>query len=517
MTDQANNKPVADENKLIAERRSKLEKIRENCSANAHPNDFNREHYANDIQQEHGEKSKEELESLQLTYAVAGRVMAKRGPFLVLQDMSGRIQGYADKTVQKDIKARWGTLDVGDIIGVKGILHKSGKGDLYVNMDEYSLLTKSLRPLPEKFHGLSDQETKYRQRYVDLIINEDTRNTFKIRSKIVDGIRHFLVSRNFMEVETPMLQVIPGGATAKPFMTYHNALDIDMYLRIAPELYLKRLVVGGFERVFEINRNFRNEGLSTRHNPEFTMIEFYQAYADYKDLMNLTEEMLRTIAQDVLGTTIIRNTVKDEAGEVVEEKFYDFGQPFERLSMVDAILKHSDGLDEQVLRNPEENFEAIKAMAKQVGVTLSDASKVWGPGKYICEIFEEVAEHLLDQPTFITEYPWEVSPLARRNDNNPFITDRFEFFVGGRELANGFSELNDAEDQAARFGKQVEEKDAGDDEAMHYDHDYIRALEYGLPPTAGEGIGIDRLVMLFTDSPTIKDVILFPHMRPTAE
>ena len=517
MTDQANNKPVADENKLIAERRSKLEKIRENCSANAHPNDFNREHYANDIQQEHGEKSKEELESLQLTYAVAGRVMAKRGPFLVLQDMSGRIQGYADKTVQKDIKARWGTLDVGDIIGVKGILHKSGKGDLYVNMDEYSLLTKSLRPLPEKFHGLSDQETKYRQRYVDLIINEDTRNTFKIRSKIVDGIRHFLVSRNFMEVETPMLQVIPGGATAKPFMTYHNALDIDMYLRIAPELYLKRLVVGGFERVFEINRNFRNEGLSTRHNPEFTMIEFYQAYADYKDLMNLTEEMLRTVAQDVLGTTIIRNTVKDEAGEVVEEKFYDFGQPFERLSMVDAILKHSDGLDEQVLRNPEENFEAIKAMAKQVGVTLSDAAKVWGPGKYICEIFEEVAEHLLDQPTFITEYPWEVSPLARRNDNNPFITDRFEFFVGGRELANGFSELNDAEDQAARFGKQVEEKDAGDDEAMHYDHDYIRALEYGLPPTAGEGIGIDRLVMLFTDSPTIKDVILFPHMRPTAE
>jgi len=518
MTDNVkNNPPAQDENKLIAERRTKLEKIRSNCSANGFPNNFNREHYAADIQAEHGEKSKEELEALQVTYAIAGRVMAKRGPFLVLQDMSGRIQAYAEKTVQKEIRARSGSLDIGDIIGVKGILHKSGKGDLYVNMDEYSLLTKSLRPLPEKFHGLSDQETKYRQRYVDLIINEGTRNTFKMRSQIVDGIRKFLVNRDFMEVETPMLQVIPGGATAKPFMTYHNALDIDMYLRIAPELYLKRLVVGGFERVFEINRNFRNEGLSTRHNPEFTMIEFYQAYADYNDLMNLTEDMLRTVAQDVLGTTTVRNTVKNAEGEVTEEKFYDFGKSFTRLSMVDAILKHAPQLDENVLRNPIDNFDALKAMAVKVGVQLSDVSKVWGPGKFICEIFEEVAEHLLDQPTFITEYPWEVSPLARRNDDNPFVTDRFEFFVGGRELANGFSELNDAEDQAARFKKQVEEKDAGDDEAMHFDDDYIRALEYGLPPTAGEGIGIDRLVMLFTDSPTIKDVILFPHMRPEAE
>jgi len=518
MTDNVkNNPPAQDENKLIAERRTKLEKIRSNCSANGFPNNFNREHYAADIQAEHGEKSKEELEALQVTYAIAGRVMAKRGPFLVLQDMSGRIQAYAEKTVQKEIRARSGSLDIGDIIGVKGILHKSGKGDLYVNMDEYSLLTKSLRPLPEKFHGLSDQETKYRQRYVDLIINEGTRNTFKMRSQIVDGIRKFLVTRDFMEVETPMLQVIPGGATAKPFMTYHNALDIDMYLRIAPELYLKRLVVGGFERVFEINRNFRNEGLSTRHNPEFTMIEFYQAYADYNDLMNLTEDMLRTVAQDVLGTTTVRNTVKNAEGEVTEEKFYDFGKSFERLSMVDAILKHAPQLDENVLRNPIDNFDALKAMAVKAGVQLSDVSKVWGPGKFICEIFEEVAEHLLDQPTFITEYPWEVSPLARRNDDNPFVTDRFEFFVGGRELANGFSELNDAEDQAARFKKQVEEKDAGDDEAMHFDDDYIRALEYGLPPTAGEGIGIDRLVMLFTDSPTIKDVILFPHMRPEAE
>ncbi|MEW6998443.1 lysine--tRNA ligase [Colwelliaceae bacterium BS250] len=512
MTEQAK-----DENKLIAERRGKLDNIRANCPANGHPNDFDREHYAADIQAEHGDKTKEELEELQVTYAVAGRVMAKRGPFLVLQDMSGRIQAYAEKVVQKDIKARWGLLDIGDIIGVKGILHKSGKGDLYVNMGEYSLLTKSLRPLPEKFHGLSDQEMKYRQRYVDLIINEDTRTTFQIRSQIVSGIRNFLTSRNFMEVETPMLQVIPGGATAKPFETFHNALDIDMFLRIAPELYLKRLVVGGFERVFEINRNFRNEGLSTRHNPEFTMIEFYQAYADYNDLMNLTEEMLRTLAIDVLGTSVIRNTVKNSDGEVTEEKFYDLGQPFERLTMMDAVIKHAPHLDADVINDPEGRFDELKAIAKQVGVKEPEGKNVWGPGKYLCEIFEEVAEHMLDQPTFITAYPWEVSPLARRNDDNHFITDRFEFFVGGRELANGFSELNDAEDQAARFKQQVSEKDAGDDEAMHFDQDYITALEYGLPPTAGEGIGIDRLVMLFTDSPTIKDVILFPHMRPQAD
>ncbi len=523
MTNKVQDKQTAqDENKLIAERRGKLDKIRENCPANGHPNNFDRKDYAADIQASHGEKDKETLEKETTTYSVAGRVMAKRGPFLVLQDMTGRIQAYAAKEVQKDIKARWGLLDVGDIIGVTGTLHKSGKGDLYVNMDEYQLLTKSLRPLPEKFHGLSDQETKYRQRYVDLITNEDTRNTFKMRSQIVNGIRNFLTTRDFVEVETPMLQVIPGGATAKPFMTYHNALDIDMYLRIAPELYLKRLVVGGFERVFEINRNFRNEGLSTRHNPEFTMIEFYQAYADYKDLMNLTEDMLRTLAEEVIGSTTIRNTLKNAEGELVEEIFYDFGKAFERLSMVDAILKYGkekygEVLDETVLRNPEDSFESLKSMARAVGVKEGEAANVWGPGKYICEIFEQVAEHLLIQPTFITEYPWEVSPLARRNDDNPFITDRFEFFVGGRELANGFSELNDAEDQAARFKKQVEEKDAGDDEAMHFDDDYIRALEHGLPPTAGEGIGIDRLVMLFTDSSTIKDVILFPHMRPEVD
>ncbi|PAY01134.1 lysine--tRNA ligase [Pseudoalteromonas sp. HM-SA03] len=507
-----------DENKLIAERRGKLDAIRENCPANGHPNSFRREDYTQDLQAKFGDKSKEELVELDHHVSVAGRLLAKRGPFLVLQDMKGRIQAYASKDVQKDLKEKYGQLDIGDIVGVKGPLHKSGKGDLYVDMVEYELLTKSLRPLPEKFHGLTDQEAKYRQRYVDLITNMDTRETFRIRSKVIEGIRRFLAERDFMEVETPMLQVIPGGASARPFVTHHNALDIDMYLRIAPELYLKRLVVGGFDRVFEINRNFRNEGLSTRHNPEFTMIEFYQAYADYNDLMNLTEDMLRTVAQDVLGTTTVVNTVKNAEGEVTETIEYDFGSAFQRLSMADAILQYGPDAEAQaeIFKDPENHFEALTAYAKKVHVKIPE-NCVWGPGKFLCEIFEEVAEHRLIQPTFITEYPWEVSPLARRNDENPFITDRFEFFVGGRELANGFSELNDAEDQAARFARQVEEKDAGDDEAMHYDADYIRALEHGLPPTAGEGIGIDRLVMLFTDSPTIKDVILFPHMRPEVQ
>lgn len=511
MTDQ-----IQDENKLIAERRGKLDAIRENCPANGHPNQFNREHYTLDLQAEFGDKSKEELVELNQVVSIAGRILAKRGPFYVVQDMKGRIQAYAAKPVQKDLKEKYGQLDIGDIIGVTGALNKSGKGDLYVDMAEYQLLTKSLRPLPEKFHGLSDQETKYRQRYVDLITNDDTRNTFRIRSKVVEGIRRFLAERDFMEVETPMLQTIPGGATARPFETHHNALDIDMYLRIAPELYLKRLVVGGFERVFEINRNFRNEGLSTRHNPEFTMIEFYQAYADYNDLMNLTEDMLRTVATDVLGSPIVINTTKNEAGEVVDTVEYDFGKPFTRITMADAILKYNPDFKAEVFQDPENHFEELKEYAKQVHVRIPEKC-VWGPGKFLCEIFEETAEHKLIQPTFITAYPWEVSPLARRNDENEFVTDRFEFFVGGRELANGFSELNDAADQAERFKRQVEEKDAGDDEAMHFDEDYIRALEYGLPPTAGEGIGIDRLVMLFTDSPTIKDVILFPHMRPEVE
>ncbi|WP_293762048.1 lysine--tRNA ligase [uncultured Paraglaciecola sp.] len=503
-----------DENKLIAERRAKLTHIRENCKSNGFPNDFRREFYSDELQKAFGEHEKPALEELGKVVSIAGRILAKRGPFLLLQDMTGRIQSYASKDTQKDIKERFGSLDIGDIIGVKGVLFKSGKGDLYVNMAEYQLLTKSLRPLPEKFHGLADQETKYRQRYVDLITNQQTRDTFIIRSKVVSGIRNFLIERDFMEVETPMLQVIPGGATAKPFTTHHNALDIDMYLRVAPELYLKRLVVGGFERVFEINRNFRNEGLSTRHNPEFTMLEFYQSYADYHDLMNLTEEMLRKVAQDVLGTTIIKNTTKDAEGNVVSEVNYDFGQPFTRLTMNAAVIKYWPEANVDAINDPENHLAELKAMAKQLHIKEPEVDGIWGAGKYLCEIFEATAEEKLDQPTFITAYPWEVSPLARRNDNDSFITDRFEFFVGGRELANGFSELNDSEDQAARFRKQVEEKDAGDDEAMHFDEDYIRALEYGLPPTAGEGIGIDRLVMLFTDSPTIKDVILFPHMKP---
>ena len=505
-----------DENRLIAERRTKLEQIRENCKSNGHPNDFHREHYSGDLNAQFGEFDKAELEQQNNVVSIAGRIMAKRGPFLLLQDMKGRIQSYASKDTQKDIKARYGSLDIGDIIGVTGPLHKSGKGDLYVDMAEFKLLTKSLRPLPEKFHGLADQETKYRQRYVDLIVSPKTRETFHMRSKIVNGIRNYLTERDYMEVETPMLQVIPGGATAKPFITHHNAMDIDMYLRIAPELYLKRLVVGGFERVFEINRNFRNEGLSTRHNPEFTMLEFYQAYADFNDLMDLTEDMLRTIAQDVLGTTTIVNTVRDADDNVIEEKHYDFGKPFQRLTMNEAIIKYYPGVDANIINDPENNLDGLKAIAKELHVKEPEVDGIWGAGKYLTEIFEATAEEKLDQPTFITAYPWEVSPLARRNDDDHFITDRFEFFVGGRELANGFSELNDAADQEARFNKQVQEKDAGDDEAMHFDDDYIRALEYGLPPTAGEGIGIDRLAMLFSDSPTIKDVILFPHMKPIA-
>jgi len=502
------------ENKLIAERKEKLAKIRSNCPSNGHPNHFKPQNFAGNLQTEYADKDQQALVDLNLQASVAGRVMAKRGPFFVIQDMTGRIQAYANKEVQKSIKEQWHGLDIGDIIGVKGTLKLSGKGDLFVMMDDFHLLTKSLRPLPEKHAGLKDQEIKYRQRYVDLITNEETRNNFVIRSKIIDSIRRFLVERQFMEVETPMLQVIPGGAVARPFVTHHNAMDIDMYLRIAPELYLKRLVVGGFERVFEINRNFRNEGLSTRHNPEFTMLEFYHAYADYKDLMNLTEAMIRQCANEVLGSCLITNNTRNAEGEITASVEFDFAQPFRRLTMVESILENNADFEADVFANPEENFETIKSYAKSVGVKEPQVDGIWGPGKYICEIFEETAEHLLIQPTFITAYPWEVSPLARRNDETPFVTDRFEFFVGGREIANGFSELNDAEDQANRFKKQVEEKDAGDDEAMHFDADYINALEYGLPPTAGEGIGIDRLVMLLTDSPTIKDVILFPHMKP---
>src|SRR6056297_1854389 len=500
MTDQTQNAAQHEDNKLIAERRAKLSEMRD--QGNAFPNDFRRDATAAELQAKYGEKTKEELESLGIKVAIAGRMMLDRKAFKVVQDMTGRIQIYASKDVQKDTR-HW---DLGDIIGVRGTLSKSGKGDLYVTMDEYVLLTKSLRPLPEKHKGLTDTEARYRHRYVDLMVNEDSRRVFYARSKIISAMRQYFTDRDFMEVETPMLQVIPGGATARPFVTHHNALGIDMYLRIAPELFLKRLVVGGFERVFEINRNFRNEGLSTRHNPEFTMVEFYQAYADYNDLMDLTEDMLRTITRKVLGSTTVVNTrtLADGGEETIE---YDFGKTFERLTVVDAILRYNPDIKPEQLADDA----SARQVAKDLGIHLKDG---WGLGKVQIEIFEATAEHRLMQPTFITEYPKEVSPLARCKDSNPFVTERFEFFVGGREIANGFSELNDAEDQAERFQAQVAEKDAGDDEAMFYDEDYVMALEYGLPPTAGEGIGIDRLAMLLTNSASIRDVILFPAMRP---
>jgi len=490
-----------DENHLIAERRAKLAARRAQAAeegGSAFPNDFRRDSLAAELQAELGDKDKAELETLDRQASVAGRIMRQRGPFIVIQDVSDQIQLYVDKKglpaeVLEDVKS-W---DIGDIVAARGPVHKSGKGDLYVMMGEARLLTKSLRPLPDKFHGLTDTEARYRQRYVDLIMNPESRRVFEVRSRVIAGIRRFLVERGFMEVETPMLQQIPGGATARPFVTHHNALDIDMYLRVAPELYLKRLVVGGFERVFEINRNFRNEGLSTRHNPEFTMLEFYWAYADYRDLLDLTEAMIREVARDVLGTTTI-----DYQGAR-----YDLGESFQRLTLRQSILEYGDGIGESDI----DTFEGAQATCERLRIPVKPN---WGLGKLQTEIFEHVAEEKLEQPTFITEYPAEVSPLARRNDTNPHVTDRFEFFVGGREIANGFSELNDAEDQAERFAEQAAEKDAGDLEAMYYDADYVRALEYGLPPTAGEGIGIDRLVMLLTDSPSIRDVLLFPAMRP---
>ncbi|MHB1228810.1 MAG: lysine--tRNA ligase [Halothiobacillus sp.] len=489
-----------DENKLIAERREKLKRIREN--GNAFPNDFRRDASAGELHAEYAEKPTEFFEETPLRVVIAGRVMAKRlmgkASFLSLLDHSGRIQLYVARDALGDaVYEDFKTWDIGDIVGGEGKLFKTQKGELSVKVDTLRLLTKSLRPLPDKFHGMSDTEQRYRQRYVDLIMNEPVRDTFRKRTQIIQFIRHYLNQKDFLEVETPMMHVIPGGASAKPFTTFHNALDMDLYLRIAPELYLKRLVVGGFERVYEINRNFRNEGLSTRHNPEFTMIEFYQAYADYIDLMDMTEDLLRQLAAKVCGST----TITYQGTE------FDLAQPFARLSVVDAILAHNPNLT----RDDVADIARARAVAEGLGIKVKDS---YGLGKIQIQIFEETAEHKLIQPTFITEYPAEVSPLARRNDTNPFVTDRFEFFVGGRELANGFSELNDAEDQAERFMAQVAEKDAGDDEAMHFDADYIRALEHGLPPTAGEGIGIDRLVMLLTDAPSIRDVLLFPHMRP---
>ncbi|PLW81221.1 lysine--tRNA ligase [Kineobactrum sediminis] len=486
----------ADENKLIAERRGKLSQLRE--QRNPFPNDFRRTGMAGDLQREFGASAKEDLEAENRYYAVAGRLIRNRGAFLLIQDGSGQIQFYINRKVLDEATlAEIKSWDLGDIVAARGPLHKSGKGDLYINMEEARLLTKALRPLPDKYHGLADQELRYRQRYVDLIVNPDARAVFQLRSQVIRFVRHYMEDRGFMEVETPMMHVIPGGAAAKPFVTHHNALDMDMYLRIAPELYLKRLVVGGFEQVFEINRSFRNEGLSTRHNPEFTMLEFYWAYADYQDAMDLTEDMLRQLTVTVLGDTTVH----------YQGAAYDFSLPFKRMTVFDSILHYNPEISAAQLMDEK----AIRELATRLGIALKDS---WGLGKLQIEIFEKTVEHQLDQPTFITAYPTEVSPLARRRDDDPFVTERFEFFVGGRELANGFSELNDAEDQAERFREQVADKDAGDEEAMHFDYDYVRALEYGMPPTAGEGIGIDRLVMLLTDSPSIRDVLLFPHMRP---
>jgi lysyl-tRNA synthetase class 2 len=491
-----------DENKLIAQRREKLTAIR--SRGTAFPNDFERNHYADKLLTEFSGKAAEFFTDNEISVQVAGRLMSKRvmgkASFAQVQDMTGRIQLFVQRDrIGEDAYADFKHNDIGDILGVSGILFVTKTGELSIKASEIRLLTKSLRPLPEKFHGLTDQEQRYRQRYVDLIMNQESRAAFKMRSAVVSYIRQFLEDKDFLEVETPMMHVIPGGATAKPFATHHNALDIPLYLRVAPELYLKRLVVGGFERVFEINRNFRNEGLSTRHNPEFTMLEFYQAYANYRDLMNLTEEMVRGLARDVVGST----TILSEDGKTE----YDFLQPFQRMTLVGSITT----LNPEISAESLASLEAAKTLAESLGIHIKPT---WGLGKIQTEIFEEKVEARLINPTFITEYPTEVSPLARRNDNNPDVTDRFEFFVGGREIANGFSELNDAEDQAERFRLQVAEKDAGDDEAMHFDADYIRALEYGLPPTAGEGIGIDRLVMLLTGLPSIRDVVLFPHMRP---
>jgi len=490
-----------DENEQISQRREKLAQLREEDVA--FPVDFRRNVIAGELHAEYGDMDPAELDTRNVRCKVAGRMMTRRvmgkASFAHIQDMSGQIQLFVQRDalnegVYKDQFKKW---DIGDIIGSEGVLFKTKTGELSVRVDKIRLLTKALRPLPAKFHGLKDQELRYRQRYVDLIMNQVTRETFATRTRIVSFIRRFLDDLGFMEVETPMMQAIPGGATAKPFQTHHHALDMGLYLRIAPELYLKRLVVGGFERVYEINRNFRNEGLSTRHNPEFTMVEFYKAYADYRDLMNMTEEMLRGLAEAILDSTAVE----------YQDETYDFGKPFRRMTIKESILEFNADIEESDLDDPEK----ARAIAKRLEIPLNDG---WGLGKVQVEIFEKTVEHELRDPTFITAYPTEVSPLARRNDDDPSITDRFEFFVGGREIANGFTELNDAEDQAERFRKQVEDKDAGDEEAMHFDADYIRALEHGMPPTAGEGIGIDRLVMLFTNSPSIRDVLLFPHMRP---
>jgi len=492
--------PQQDSNQIIEERRGKLRALRE--AGNAFPNDFRRTHLTSDVHTMGEGKDNTALEAAAQEALVAGRMMLKRvmgkASFATIQDMSGRLQLYVTRDalgeVVYDAFKHW---DLGDIVGAAGTLFRTKTGELSLKVTSLRLLSKSLRPLPEKFHGLTDQEQRYRQRYLDLLSNPDSQRVFKMRSRMIQAIREFFVARGYLEVETPMMQPIPGGAAARPFVTHHNALDMQLYLRIAPELYLKRLVVGGIEKVFEINRNFRNEGISTRHNPEFTMLEFYEAYQDFEYLMNLTETLLREVALAVNGTTSI-----PYQGETIE-----LGKPFDRLTMAQAIAKYNPHYPLHELDKP---LYLKVALAKyEVEVFPTD-----GIGLLQLKLFEQTTESKLVQPTFIVSHPTDVSPLARRNDADPAVTDRFELFITGREMANGFSELNDPEDQAERFRQQADAKAAGDEEAMFYDADYIRALEYGLPPTAGEGIGIDRLAMLLTDSPSIRDIILFPQMRP---
>ncbi len=488
-----------DENHLIAERRAKLARLRERGIA--FPNGFRRNALAADLVNAYGDKSAAALEAAAVRVSMAGRMRAKRvmgkASFAKIEDGSGAIQIFLQQSALEAAYDEFKGWDIGDIIGVEGTLFRTKTDELSVRAEKIVLLTKSLRPLPDKWHGIADTELRYRRRYVDLVMNEGSRRVFETRTAIVRYLRAFLDSRGFLEVETPMLHPIPGGAAARPFKTHHNALDAQMYLRIAPELYLKRLTVGGFERVYEINRNFRNEGVSTQHNPEFTMLELYQAYADYTDLMELIENLFQGLADTLIGSRKLQYQGTE----------FDLSKSFARLSIEDIILANNADLDPMSLRDTA----YLRRVCDQMKIPYKAGD---GPGKLQIEIFERTGEHTLIQPTFAYAYPAEVSPLSRRNDQDPFITDRWEFFIGGRELANGFSELNDAEDQAQRFKDQVTRKDAGDEEAMYYDADYVRALEYGMPPTAGLGLGVDRLVMLYTDSASIRDVLLFPHMRP---
>jgi lysyl-tRNA synthetase, class II len=489
-----------DENKLIAERRAKLEQLR-SAGEVGFPNDYRRDALAGQLHAAFGERSGEWLDANPTRVAVGGRLMFKRlmgkASFAKIADRTGQIQLYLQQETLGEAYESFKSFDIGDILGAGGVLFRTRTGELTVRVEALRLLVKSLRPLPDKWHGLADTETRYRRRYVDLMMSESARQVFRTRTRIVRYLRDFLDALDFLEVETPMLQAIPGGAAARPFRTHHNALGLDMYLRIAPELYLKRLLVGGLERVYEINRNFRNEGLSTQHNPEFTMLELYLAYADYRDLMDWVEKAIRGLAEALNGTQQL----------LYQGRSYDLARPFRRLTIEQAIIEHNPGIDPLSLRDPT----YLRKRCELLGIEVEPQD---GPGKLQMALFEKTVESALLDPTFVYAYPTEVSPLSRRNDADPFIADRFEFFLAGREIANGFSELNDPQDQAARFRAQAARKDRGDEEAMFYDADYVRALEYGMPPAAGLGVGIDRLVMFFTDSPSIRDVILFPHMRP---